>query len=182
MKGLASSTANGTGRGPAVAALTAALAISAGWVLFQQYPRSLWDDRPPKRINPGEKLPPIRGYAWKAHPQTLILALRLGCPYCEASMGFYESLHRDEHIRDAARMVAVYATPNVGPTALPQPLRDLQVFSGIDFTALGVAATPTLLLVDNTGVLKKVWRGQLSDGYEKEVFLVIEGRSPPLGR
>lgn len=173
---MASSTASRAGRGLAVAALTATLAISAGWVLFQRYPRSLWDDRPPKRINPGEKVPAIAGYAWDAHAQTLILALKVGCPYCEASMGFYENLHRDEHVRDAVRMIAVYSQPRVNSTALPEPLRDLQVFSGIDFSTLGVGATPTLLLVDNTGTVKEVWRGRLSDGYEKEVFSAIEGR------
>ncbi len=40
----------------------------------------------PNEIKAGDKLLGLRAYNWKAHERTLVLALRNGCHFCEASM------------------------------------------------------------------------------------------------
>jgi len=42
--------------------------------------------------------------------------------------------------------------------------------------SLGVTATPTLLLVDTRGIVKKAWIGQLTPALEKEVVDAARGK------
>ena len=43
----------------------------------------------------------------------------------------------------------------------------------LDFAAIKVPGTPTLMLVDNTGKVLNVWVGKLDASLEKEVFEVL---------
>jgi hypothetical protein len=40
----------------------------------------------------GVTLPTLPNYRWGNHTESLVLALRIGCHYCEASMPFYKRL------------------------------------------------------------------------------------------
>jgi len=54
----------------------------------------------------GAFLPAPRGYAWNVHPRTLILALHVGCPYCDESMEFYKELEvLEQDQRTSAHLV-----------------------------------------------------------------------------
>jgi hypothetical protein len=44
------------------------------------------------------------------------------------------------------------------------------VFAGQDFSQIGIAATPTVLLLDADGVIRKMWRGKLSAEKEREIM------------
>jgi hypothetical protein len=46
----------------------------------------------PNEVKVGDQLPDLHAYNWKAHDRTLVLALRSGCHFCEASMPFYRRL------------------------------------------------------------------------------------------
>ena len=43
----------------------------------------------------------------------------------------------------------------------------------IDFSAIKIPGTPTLLLVDNNGKVLNVWVGKLDDRHEKEVLKTL---------
>src|SRR5216684_4847072 len=46
----------------------------------------------PNEVKACDQLPGLHAYNWKAHERTLVLALRSGCHFCEASMPFYRRL------------------------------------------------------------------------------------------
>src|SRR5258708_12807166 len=43
-------------------------------------------------VKAGDKLANLDGWDWGAHDQTLVLALRKGCHFCEDSVPFYQRL------------------------------------------------------------------------------------------
>ncbi len=123
------------------------------------------------KLNVGAHLAQLPGYAWRSHPATLVLALHVGCPYCEASMGFYERLHVLEERGEAgAHLLGVFndsaSEAHKEPSA---SLSGIETRWGVDFGELGVGSTPTILLVDSGGIARGIWRGELSPERENEV-------------
>lgn len=47
---------------------------------------------------------------------------------------------------------------------------DISEVYNAKLASIGVTATPTLLLIDQSGVVSDMWRGKLSDDAEKEVL------------
>ena len=147
-----------------------AFSACTGVFLVREYPTDLWQKpAPAKHLNVGDRLPALRGYQWKSHPATLLLALRVGCPYCEASMDFYEELLKA--IPPArTHMLAAYSEAGVTPRGeLTSGLRNVDLVTGVDLRGLGVGGTPTVILADSSGTIVKIWRGKLSDALEKDV-------------
>ncbi len=104
--------------------------------------------------------------------RTIVMVFRSGCRFCTESMPFYQRLAR--HIQDSSRRVQL-----VGLTTdlLSQGKSYLDSF-GLSVASLvstkpeslGVSGTPTLLLVDSTGTIHRIWRGKLSASVEAEVL------------
>lgn len=107
---------------------------------------------------------------WAKNRQTLLLALSsTQCKYCSASAEFYQRLVNSASSN--TKLVAV----------LPQPLEESQQYlTGLKVTiediqqisppALGVRATPTLILVDSAGTVTNSWVGKLPPDKEEEVL------------
>jgi peroxiredoxin len=141
------------------------VALLAGYVLIRDHmPRSL-----PPQVKVGERLK-IAGVDWSTHRQTLVFALQTGCRYCAESAQFYS---------DA---VTKLRAANVHSLAiLPQPIAESAVYfkhlnvqiEDVRQGSLGdlkVRATPTLMLVDRSGMIKNVWVGRLSPDGENDVL------------
>lgn len=105
---------------------------------------------------------------WKQNRQTLILAISSSCHFCTESAPFYRKLAQS---KSDTRLVAL----------LPQPVEDGRKYleklgvsidevrqSGLD--KIGVHGTPTLMLIDNAGVVKGFWLGKLSSEEEAKVL------------
>jgi hypothetical protein len=108
---------------------------------------------------------------WGKNRRTLVLVLQKGCHFCAESAPFYQRLVRDTAGREGLRLVAV----------LPQQvdegkqyLNDLGVLIDEVRQAppndLGVRGTPTLLLLDGSGVVTDSWVGKLTPEKEDEVL------------
>lgn len=122
----------------------------------------------PVALKPGQTVP-ISGIDWGKSRHTLVLALQTGCHFCAASAPFYRDLLKKQ--QDGGwQAVAV----------LPQPVEkslaymraqgySVPVVRQMNLAAIGVAGTPTLLLVDQRGKLQKQWVGQLAPAKENEV-------------
>jgi hypothetical protein len=126
----------------------------------------------PDSVKLGDQLPSLAAYNWNGHDRTLILALRNGCHYCEASMPFYRKLAELEKSNQIdAHLVAVFPDD---PPAVRQLLETQQfaveAFPGIDLSQAKVHVTPTLLLVDRRGRVSKAWIGQLPAAGEADVI------------
>lgn len=108
---------------------------------------------------------------WGKNGRTLVLVLQKGCHFCSESAPFYQRLVRDTAGHEGLRLIAV----------LPQQveegkqyLNDLGV--SIDEVRqappsdLSVRGTPTLLLVDGSGIVTDSWVGKLPPDKEAEVL------------
>lgn len=114
-------------------------------------------------LSPGEKINAPHGYDWHSYPETLVVAVRRGCIYCERSYPLYRRLDSLEHGGGLKpHMLIVMPDDPVGGAEL---LRSQQITSqSISNTPLGdvkVSGTPTLLLVDANGRLLQSWVGEL---------------------
>lgn len=113
---------------------------------------------------------PLAGENWAKYHQSLVMALQVGCEWCEASAPFYQELLRSD-VGNTFHPVAVLPQP------VDQSKKFLQSFSirvtdirQADLRKIGVGGTPTLILVDTRGRIESSWIGQLSPALEDEVF------------
>ena len=104
---------------------------------------------------------------WGSSSKNIVLVLSTTCKYCKASAGFYQRLAReceDRHIRTIA--------------LFPQTVEQSRAYlesEGVRVTEiwqaepgkLKVQGTPTVLLVDNNGLVQHVWTGKLPANQEK---------------
>ncbi len=107
-----------------------------------------------------------------AADRTLVMVLSTQCGFCTDSAPFYRRLAAAGHGR--TRLVAVF----------PQDLvvaREFLAGLGVSVagvvrapvSAVGVRGTPTLVLVDQRGVVQKSWIGRLTPDGEAEVFNAV---------
>jgi hypothetical protein len=120
----------------------------------------------------------VSDFNWAGSKQTLVLALREGCHFCTDSAEFYRRLAVVARREKNTRLLAVLPTEIEASSTY---LKGLGVpVSEIRKSALGqikVRGTPTLLLVNNKGVVTRSWLGQLSPEKEVEVIEAVRGRS-----
>jgi len=133
----------------------------------------------PNEVKAGDQLPGLHAYNWKAHDRTLVLALRSGCHFCEASMPFYRRLAKLEQSNQiAAHLIAVFPDdPAVVRQVVETQQLTIEVVPGIELGQVKAQATPTLMLVDEQGRVSKVWMGELPAAEEAEVIAAIS--KPP---
>jgi len=124
----------------------------------------------------GQTLAPLPGYSWSSHSKTLVIAIRRGCPYCDASLPFYRQLGE----RERSNMLQVHllvVMPNdasSGSSLLKKDDVEVQGIFGQELDALKVPGTPTVLLLDSNGRIEREWVGQLTPSGEKDVMSAAE--------
>lgn len=112
---------------------------------------------------------------WGRNGRTLLLVLSTGCKFCSASAPFYQHLVSNVGSQRGLKLIAVLPQ-NVEQGG--EYLKSLNVM--IDDvrqaspTALGARATPTLILVNDAGLVTDSWVGQLSPDKEAEVFARLQ--------
>jgi len=112
---------------------------------------------------------------WAKNGKTLLLVLSTGCRFCSASAPFYQHLASKAISQQGARLIAVLPQ---GVEQSREYLKSLNVtiddVKQASPPALGVRATPTLILVNNVGLVTDSWVGQLSPDKEAEVFARLQ--------
>lgn len=120
----------------------------------------------------------IPDFNWRQSKQTLVLALREGCHFCSDSAEFYQQLAKSTTGKRSTRLVAVFPGDIESSGSY---LRDLGVpISDVRQLPLGqisVRGTPTLILVNDKGVITKSWVGQLPPETETEVIRAVRNDS-----
>jgi hypothetical protein len=112
------------------------------------------------------------GVNWAKNHRTLVLAISTTCHFCKDSVPFYQKLGA---VEKDVKMVAV----------LPQPVTEAQKYFSdagvhvddvrqVPLNTLGVRGTPTLLLVNDAGVVTDVWVGKLQPDQEVQVLTALE--------
>jgi len=116
---------------------------------------------------------------WAANRFTLVLALQVGCKWCEASADFYRDLVRSSS-NDTFHAVAVIpGTESQGRAFMRSLNVDISEIHHADLQTLGIQATPTLVLVNNRGRVESSWVGKLSPDQEEKVFKKLGVMRPP---
>jgi thioredoxin-related protein len=123
-------------------------------------------------VKVGDQFGTIKGVNWARHEQTLILALKRGCRFCQDSNPFYKRLVDPKNSQGLnPGFVAVFPDDRLSVEQYLQA-EGLAVESAPDVSleAYKVYATPTLILVDREGRVLKQWVGMLSPKQEQDVI------------
>jgi thioredoxin-related protein len=153
------------------------VALLLGFVLAKRYIFSSPDaNRAEIRndIKAGTKIS-LPDFDWSGSNKHLVLVVQKGCHFCSESAPFYQRLVQETVGRKDIQLIA----------ALPQDvnegrqyLNDLGVHiddvKQVNPSSFGVRGTPTLLLVDKTGLVTDVWAGKLQTDQEAAVISRLE--------
>jgi len=124
----------------------------------------------------GQTIAPLPGYRWSSYPKTLVIAIRRGCPFCDASLPFYRQLGEQErsNVLRAHVLVVMPNDESSGSSLLRKGNVEVQGIFGQNLDALRVSGTPTVLLLDSSGRIEREWIGQLTSRGEKDVINAAE--------
>jgi len=124
----------------------------------------------------GTVLPALPGYNWDGHTQSLLLALRKGCHFCEDSMPFYRELLKAEKSGGSkAHVVAVLPDTVIDATRVVQDAQlDVPMVAPFQLQRLHVSGTPTVILVDGKGMVEKVWVGEQDAAGQQGIRTAIQ--------
>jgi len=108
---------------------------------------------------------------WAKSEGTLLLVLQKGCRFCDESAPFYQRLTKALSTKPKTHIVAVFpSSQEDNKQYLQEKKIDISDVKQLSPSSLGVAGTPTLLLVDNAGVVVDEWRGKLTPDEEEKVI------------
>lgn len=112
----------------------------------------------------------LRDVDWGKNGQTLLLVLQKGCSFCSESAPFYQRLGREAEAGNTELIALLPHDVNTGRRYLDElgaRIDDVRQFQG---ATLGITSTPTLVLVNDEGVVMDSWVGKLSAGEESAVL------------
>lgn len=135
-------------------------------------------DQPAKEslIRPGSKLSmsSISDTKVASSDRTLILALSNTCRFCTESAPFYKKVAQ---MRPGTRLVAVLPQPvSEGQRYLAKLGVSVDEVTQLNLDKIGVLGTPTIVLIDNDGIIKQSWVGKLSPDAERSVLNALQDR------
>src|SRR5579875_129377 len=114
----------------------------------------------------------LPGVGWKNNGHTVLLALSTHCHFCAESAPFFKQLSGKSGKK--FKIIAIF----------PQPLSEAQGYLNgkgihvdqvreLSLDQVGVMGTPTMLLVDNSGIVEKAWVGRLDPKQQSQALNVI---------
>jgi thiol-disulfide isomerase/thioredoxin len=104
--------------------------------------------------------------------KTLLLALSTTCHFCTESAPFYQRLVKESGVRLIAVVPQGVDEGRLYLNRLGVPISEVRQMS---LDSIGVAGTPTLLLVDDEGRVSGKWVGKLNP--EREADLLRQARA-----
>lgn|SRR2546425_2633802 len=108
---------------------------------------------------------------WKQSKQTLVLAISSTCHFCSESAPFYRKLAQQKR---NTRLVAVLPQSEAdGQEYLSKLGVSVDEVRQLPLDKIGVRGTPTLFLVDDSGVVRNSWEGKLAAEQEADVLSTV---------
>jgi thiol-disulfide isomerase/thioredoxin len=105
---------------------------------------------------------------WKQSKQTLVFALSTECHFCTESAPFYRKLAQNKG--DTHLVVVLPQSVEEGRKYLEKLGVSVDEVRQSSLDQIGVHGTPSLLLVDDSGVVKNFWVGRLPPDQETIVL------------
>ena len=151
------------------------VAILLGTLLLKEY-RIKKSDKP-TTISAGTKLA-LPGIDWAKSEQTLLLVLQKGCHFCADSAPFYKRLVEEFGNRGTIKLIALLPQDSGEAKEYLNELGiNIDNIRTVNPSSLGVTGTPTVLLIDRSGVVKGVWVGRLPADGESEILTRLRVKS-----
>ena len=121
-----------------------------------------------------------RRISWLPEPRQrstyVLIAISPGCPFCSQSAPFYRRLTSVAAQRGNVRVIAIMP-PNRDSDAAYVAAENLP-FTEFHYDSLnraGVAGTPTLFVVDASGIVLHSWEGRLNGDAERAAMAEVFG-------
>ena len=136
------------------------------------------------QVEKGEQYDQLKAVVPAGSNRALVVAVSPGCHFCNDSIPFYKNLidQRNQKNSDVKFIAAVPASEKP-EEAQKLVAEETQKFAAggaqpdgmvnVDFAAIKVPGTPTLMLVDNTGKVLDVWVGKLDPKAEQKVLKLL---------
>jgi glutaredoxin len=117
------------------------------------------DLSPGEMLSVGSTMPDLPGVSFRQTERTLVIFTQRSCPFCEQSTPFWKRLLLEREQRHSALRIIAVSGDSVETTRQYFTQHDLSA-DGFVSVLLPVRATPALLLVDTTGVVRRNWIGR----------------------
>ncbi len=140
-------------------------------------------------LNPEEKVPPLVGVDLKGEgvrldypssKKTVLFWFSAACPSCEHNLEFWKEIY---HAHSSGK-VRFFGVTRSGDEKTEELVREFQLEFPImivsDFSLLDryrVEVIPQTMLIDDNGIVRKVWPGPLSENYKREIEGMISSSS-----
>jgi len=114
----------------------------------------------------------IPGYSWNQAPKTIVIAVRYGCKYCQASLPFYERLLTARTGKSGTHTNLIFISQDnyvLSRRSVAATTPSNELFSDLKFPPW-ITGTPTLVIVNSTGKIEGGWSGILTVHEENEVL------------
>jgi peroxiredoxin len=119
----------------------------------------------------------LSGMDWAKHGHSLVFALQTHCRFCtESAPAFKDLVNQAKELN--VQSVGIFPEPvEESKTYLGSFGIAMDSISQDKLTSVGVAVTPTLLLVDEKGVVKYAWIGKFDVNRTREVLNRLQTKS-----
>ena len=119
------------------------------------------------KTNPVGKPVPINDINWKDNKKTLVMYLSTKCRFCTESGEFYKKLVEKNSSQNVGMVAVMPQSLNEGKIYLENLGVDVKQVRSSRLNSIGISGTPTLLLVNEDGIVSEIWRGKLSADKEE---------------
>jgi len=116
----------------------------------------------------------LSGVDWGAAPVTVLLHISSTCHFCNESMPFYQRLAAVRH-QPGSRMALVVSSQDpvsVMENHLVEENVAVDKVLHARLDSVGVRGTPTALILDSQGIVRRAFRGKLDASREKELLAI----------
>ena len=115
----------------------------------------------------------------KRSPVALVVAVRSDCHYCTESLPFYREVDRRHKM--SGNTVPLFFISTDPIEKLRAFVEGADIFPdgilSVNFKAVGVAGTPTFVVIDSTGTVRRAFYGRLTERNAREVLSMAERAS-----
>jgi hypothetical protein len=159
-----------------------AVAILGCALLTKQLRSAPVPPRPQAAVRPAERTAPevgarvsVEGIDWSRRERTLVLVLSTTCHFCTESAPFYRRVASEAKRHGTVGLLAVFPqTREEAKPYLEQLGVTVDAVVQAPVVSVGTRGTPTLVLVDSHGVIKRTWVGRLAPEGESQVLDAVK--------
>jgi peroxiredoxin len=134
---------------------------------------------PPVFPKAGERLLGSELVRLNKTPYTLLAFVREDCRYCQDSLPFYRQI-QEKLRQSSSRVHAIAVTTDEASRARTylqgNGLSNFEVasFSRDDWLKFRILGTPTLVMADQSGLIKQIWVGRLTAAQQQDVLNALD--------